>query len=255
MNAIILIYTLRDPRTDQIRYIGKTNNLKRRINQHIKGARNNTKTKKAAWIKSLLNENVLPIIEILDECTVYDWQEVEQYWIWQFRSWGFKLVNSTNGGEGLTINNWADIMDTDTIQARIKIAKQNLSIGAKRSAINRMGKSYEELYGIEEASKRKKEQSRRWKTDNPSKPGRTISETTKIIMQRNSARLLIYTIEIDSNIFEFVGQKELIKFINELNRKKGYTSHRDQTRGYISPYALIRGDYPQYKISKRIKNE
>lgn len=36
---------------------------------------------------------------IIDE-TLEDWKTLEQYWICQFKSWGFNLTNITNGGEG-----------------------------------------------------------------------------------------------------------------------------------------------------------
>ena len=71
----IIIYTLIDPRDNQVRYVGKTNNIKRLIRNDYK-----------------------PIIEILDEVDEAEWEFWEKYWICQFKAWGFDLVNATDGG-------------------------------------------------------------------------------------------------------------------------------------------------------------
>lgn len=99
----ITIYTLSDPITNKVKYIGKTkSSLKYRLSQHIRDSLNNgTNTHKKAWIRGLVIKELLPIIEELeiilnDDC----WEHREQYWIAQFKSWGFKLTNMTDGGNG-----------------------------------------------------------------------------------------------------------------------------------------------------------
>lgn len=95
----ILIYTLSD--SLGVRYVGQTKNPKKRLYRHIYDCKNNgIKNKRCSWIKSLLNKNELPIMEIIDEVPINKWQFWEQYWISQFRTWGFKLVNDTDGGDG-----------------------------------------------------------------------------------------------------------------------------------------------------------
>lgn len=98
-----IIYTLSDPITNQVRYVGKTrSSLKYRLSQHIHDSLNNgTNTYKKAWIRGLLNKELLPIIEELeiisnDTC----WKSRECYWIAQFKNWGFNLTNMTDGGDG-----------------------------------------------------------------------------------------------------------------------------------------------------------
>jgi GIY-YIG catalytic domain len=92
------VYTLEHPVTHEIRYIGKTNNLKLRVNHHNCPSKY---THKENWIRSLHRMNLRPIIEVLEE---YDSKELctkaEIYWISQFKVWGFNLLNLTNGGEG-----------------------------------------------------------------------------------------------------------------------------------------------------------
>jgi hypothetical protein len=101
MNKLIQIYTLSDPVTLEIRYIGKTVvPLKYRLSSHICESKKYNNSYKNSWIRSLLIKNQSPIIELLDTYDKKDWEWVEQYWISQFKTWGFKLVNLTDGGDG-----------------------------------------------------------------------------------------------------------------------------------------------------------
>lgn len=93
------IYTLSD-KNGNIRYIGKTSYIKQRLYAHIKEAKSNRISHKINWINSLLFNNERPVIEILDEVLIDDWQLHETYWIEQFRQWGFNLTNQTSGGDG-----------------------------------------------------------------------------------------------------------------------------------------------------------
>lgn len=95
------IYTLEHPETGEIRYIGKTTNLKRRAYQHfnIKICKKLGNKHLGNWLLSILNNNLIPIIKVVEECTD-NWVESEQYWIEQFRHWGFNILNITKGGEG-----------------------------------------------------------------------------------------------------------------------------------------------------------
>jgi len=94
------IYSLSDPVTMETRYIGKTSYIKQRLYAHIKECKSNGKSHKISWIKSLLNKDLRPIIEIIDEVPISEWEYWECYWIEQFKSWGFNLVNLTKGGGG-----------------------------------------------------------------------------------------------------------------------------------------------------------
>lgn len=94
------IYTLSDPDTLEVRYIGKANNLKYRLWAHIQEAKNDSRNqRKCNWIKKLLLQNKKPIIEILEEVPLESWKKSEIYWIAQFKTWGFRLINMTSGGE------------------------------------------------------------------------------------------------------------------------------------------------------------
>jgi hypothetical protein len=90
------IYTISDE-FHNIRYIGKSNNPKRRIHQHINEKSN---PHKFYWLKSIINRGKFPIIEIIDEVPVDNWEYWEMFWISSFKSWGFDLVNMDEGGKG-----------------------------------------------------------------------------------------------------------------------------------------------------------
>ena len=88
---MIYIYTLSHPLTNEVRYVGKTINIKRRYKQHLYDKRNSYK---ANWVKSLRNDGLKPILTILETCNEDNWQEREIHWIAQFDN----LTNFLNGG-------------------------------------------------------------------------------------------------------------------------------------------------------------
>lgn len=92
------LYTLSHPKTKEIRYIGKTNNISKRYSAHLN---DKSKSHKNSWIKSLINNDLLPLIEILEEFDdELDCYSAEIYWIEQLKNWGFNLVNLQIGGIG-----------------------------------------------------------------------------------------------------------------------------------------------------------
>lgn len=98
----VKIYTLEHPITGEIRYVGKTNRgLEERLSKHLVTKENNHR---ANWIRNLLKENLKPVIKLLDEVDKDKWVIFEKYWISQFKTWGFNLVNFTEGGESGVIS-------------------------------------------------------------------------------------------------------------------------------------------------------
>lgn len=95
------IYGLVDPRTEQIRYIGKTIDPKRRLYQHIRRAKRNMRsyTHKTRWLRQLFSENVEPKMIILEECVSSKWEEREMHWIATLDN----LVNIASGGQGIDV--------------------------------------------------------------------------------------------------------------------------------------------------------
>lgn len=99
---MVKIYTLKDPITFEIRYVGKTkNSLKNRWYAHCSNYfLTKSRSKKNSWILKLKRLGHKPIIELLEEVEESDWEFWESYWISQFLNWGFNLTNMTSGGEG-----------------------------------------------------------------------------------------------------------------------------------------------------------
>lgn len=101
MSKICKIYTLEHPVTGEVRYVGKTEqSLSTRLIKHVHDCKR-SKTHRNNWIQSILNQGLRPTISLIDEVSVEDWQIYEKYWISQFRTWGFSLVNGTEGGEAV----------------------------------------------------------------------------------------------------------------------------------------------------------
>lgn len=95
------IYTLIDPFTNEIRYVGKSNNPKKRLYDHLSLCYT-THTHKNNWIKSLLEKNTKPILDIIDEVSIDEWEFWEKYWIKKFKDDGENLTNYSKGGNGIS---------------------------------------------------------------------------------------------------------------------------------------------------------
>ena len=94
---IYSLSTLEEP--DNIKYIGKTLNCINRLKQHLSKYSLKKTNKKSKWIFSELNKNHNIIITVIDVVPENEWQFWEQYWICQFKVWGYNLTNKTPGGD------------------------------------------------------------------------------------------------------------------------------------------------------------
>lgn len=100
------IYTLTDPIDGEIKYIGKSKNMKNRLWNHMSPhSLKKSWTPKNKWLLWLRNQKLKPIMEVLDEGEENNIDLLEEYWISQFKSWGFKLKNVASGGKGYSY--WA----------------------------------------------------------------------------------------------------------------------------------------------------
>ena len=99
---MVTIYTLEDPITNEVRYIGKTKrSLVDRMYSHMSNYKlERERSYKNSWIISLKRQNLKPIIKVLDIIEEDNWEFWEQFYICLFKSWGFNLTNMTKGGEG-----------------------------------------------------------------------------------------------------------------------------------------------------------
>lgn len=94
------IYGLADPRTGEIRYIGKTTQGMRRIYNH-RAQLHKDRTHKGAWLRQLRAEGLQCKVLLLEELPAEDLCAAEMRWIAAGRKEGLALTNLTDGGEGL----------------------------------------------------------------------------------------------------------------------------------------------------------
>src|SRR5690348_5547422 len=96
MQNEVLVYTLTNPLSGLVYYVGITSNgLHYRLNGHLH-AKSSVPT-----TKHLKELGIVPIIEEIDTCCNLDEEDVEQFWVDQFKAWGFKIENR------MTRSNWS----------------------------------------------------------------------------------------------------------------------------------------------------
>lgn len=96
-DKLTFIYALRDPRDNEIRYVGKSDNPHKRLIGHLSDT---TVCYRTNWVAELRREKLIPEIMILDRVPKAEWTYWEKYYIERL-SRVFNLTNSTGGGDGL----------------------------------------------------------------------------------------------------------------------------------------------------------
>lgn len=96
------IYGLVDPRDGELRYIGKSVDLPRRMKTHL-ARRGLTPTRHSCcWLIGLLDAGLEPMPVVLEVVPHGgDWQTAERKWIARYRKEGARLTNLVDGGEGV----------------------------------------------------------------------------------------------------------------------------------------------------------
>lgn len=101
--STVFIYTLSDPRTGIVYYVGKTISMQRRFGTHI--YHSSRTSRKVKWISSLKAVGILPVMETLEVLEGQDtrqWALAEKFWIESLRFLGCPLTNEKKGGGGNT---------------------------------------------------------------------------------------------------------------------------------------------------------
>lgn len=98
----VTIYALCEPSDGAVRYIGKTRyTTTRRLIYHMSAAVR-SRVASANWLRSLRGKGVKPLVVELEKVPLdADWQCRERHWISEYRAAGARLLNLTDGGEGL----------------------------------------------------------------------------------------------------------------------------------------------------------
>jgi len=102
MKETTFIYALCEPDSSirTVRYIGKADNPKTRLQKHIYGAKHSHGgvTHKNTWIQMLLARGERPKLVVLREVEWKDWEIWEKRYIAAAKCLGFDLTNNTDGG-------------------------------------------------------------------------------------------------------------------------------------------------------------
>lgn len=123
---MIKIYGLRDWQQN-LRYVGKTKfSLQIRFTKHLSAARRGSNLYIYRWIRSMPEP---PTIELIAQVSEAAWKDAERLWIAKARSLGCRLVNCTDGGEGL---------DNPSPETRLKLSKSLTGKKASPEAIEKM---------------------------------------------------------------------------------------------------------------------
>lgn len=96
------IYVLKDPRTDDIRYVGVTSgDLNSRLAKHVGAAKIFPERKLYKWMNQLIADGVKPTIEQIANVCENEWADAEKYYISYYNNLGYELANVRKGGDGM----------------------------------------------------------------------------------------------------------------------------------------------------------
>ena len=90
------IYTLADPETGAVRYIGATKDAHDRKRRHLAHGSNKGTRPVMGWLRSLFAKGQQPVFTLVEETTDLDARE--QHWVAKLRVAGADLLNGNAGG-------------------------------------------------------------------------------------------------------------------------------------------------------------
>ena len=213
------IYSLSDPNTKEIRYIGQTNNINKRLRGHINSSVNiknkQYNTHKCSWIRKLLQNGYNPIISIIETVNTLEESNIREiYYIDKFTNEGVKLTNSHGG----------DVTDFSAE------TKEKMSLAKK-------GKKLEEIVGDEKAKELKNYYSNRITKNNPNKSNNPlvrekISNTLKDYFKDKNNHWA-YGKKMSEDMCDNLRQSHLNNPKNVGNRNKRTEEEKDKIRNKI----------------------
>lgn len=153
MNKPIYIYVLIDPSTNKARYVGKTDNLKRRYSCHLANAKLKD-SHLTRWVHKLMRSGKKPIMRVLEIADDQNWQSREQFWINTLRKQGVSLVNTADGGKGGS--------GKHTPQAKQKISQRFKGGKLSRQHREKLRQSKKELFASERGTELSRQYSREY---------------------------------------------------------------------------------------------
>lgn len=137
----LFIYALIDPRDGRVRYVGRTvNSLVRRLREHLyQSKRDKFKhLPRVGWLSELALVGLKPTIQLLEICSIDNYQAAEKKWIAHYRAMHDDIVNANIGGNGTLGGHfvrWTPELDA-------MLGKTADSMLAKQMGITRKSVSY-----------------------------------------------------------------------------------------------------------------
>lgn len=235
------IYKLIDPTTNQIRYIGQTDNIKRRYNDHISSSLNKNSssynTHKSSWVRKVVNNNLFPIIEVVEECNSLEQSNIrERYYIEKLTNEGYKLTNS-----------YISDVTEFSLDTREKMSNA------------RKGKTLEEIVGLEKSIELKEYYSERVKLNNPNKSNdplvrEKISNTLKEYFE-DKENHWVYGLKMTDEHNEKLRLAKLNNPKNVGNRKPRTEEQKEKLRNSIRGTKIKRSEILQYDLDMNLVKE
>lgn len=93
------IYTLSHPYTDEVFYVGQSTRPEDRYYLHVVPLRTKSylsKEKVSNVLQYCITNEIVPVCHVIDKIEtteLTDAMRLEEYWLQQFRAWGFHMVN------------------------------------------------------------------------------------------------------------------------------------------------------------------
>ena len=154
---MIAIYTILDPRSEEVRYVGRTKNPNRRIREHLSDPCSEGLRR---WFSELSGLGLKPIMRIIEWCQISEWMERESFWIASYRKTNTMLLNVCSSGGGPTDSDYSA-----DVRAKMRAAqlgkRPSPETRAKMSAAGRGRKYSEEMLQKRRGKKRTEEQKQR----------------------------------------------------------------------------------------------
>jgi hypothetical protein len=180
--SLIKVYYLysTEPGNSGMRYIGQTKrSLEKRLAVHRSGARKSADTYIARWIRSVCESGYEVRIGLLKSNAI--WNADEMAMIKKYRALGYRLTNSTDGGDGI-MNPSAETRLKMSVSGKKKIFSDEHRVNLSKSH-KRENLSQETLKKMSEGSKRRAPASldtRRKRSENAKRQWRNSEFRTKM---------------------------------------------------------------------------
>jgi hypothetical protein len=194
-------------------------------------------THKSSWVRKVVNNNLFPIIEVVEECNSLEQSNIrERYYIEKLTNEGYKLTNS-----------YISDVTEFSLDTREKMSNA------------RKGKTLEEIVGLEKSIELKEYYSERIKLNNPNKNSdplvrEKISNTLKEYFE-DKENHWAYGLKMTDEHNEKLRLAKLNNPKNVGNRKPRTEEQKEKLRNSIKGTKIKRSEILQYDLDMNLVKE